>query len=58
MQRSTSRANPKFKELEQQIKYGINNEAKFKYKTSFYIALGAAAVGIVAFLVMKNKKSN
>lgn len=56
MQRSTSRANPKFKELEQQIKYGINNVAKFRYKTSFYIALGAAAVGIVAFLVMKNKK--
>ena len=27
-----------------------------KYQTAFFIALGTAAVGIFAFIVMKNKK--
>ena len=58
MQRSTSRDNPKFKEMEQIIKYGLNNASKLNQKSTIYIALGAAAIGIIAFFVMKNKKSN
>jgi hypothetical protein len=40
------------------FKKRLNPRQKSKYQTAIYVALGAAAVGIVAFLVMKNKKSN
>ena len=39
-----------------EFKKRINPSKKSKYQTALYVTLGAAAIGIVAFIVMKNKK--
>jgi hypothetical protein len=31
-------------------------EKKFSYHTALYVTLGAAAIGVIAFIVLKNKK--
>lgn len=42
----------KMKDLEKRI----NRHKKFQYKKALYVAIGAAAVGIITFIVLKNKK--
>ena len=34
----------------------MNPRKKFKYQKAIYVTLGAAALGIIAFIVLKNKK--
>jgi hypothetical protein len=38
------------------FKKRLNPRQKSKYQTAIYVALGAAAVGIITFFVLKNKK--
>jgi hypothetical protein len=33
-----------------------NAEKKLNYSSAFYMTLGAAAIGVVAFIFLKNKK--
>jgi hypothetical protein len=47
------------KVAESQLKKKTNNRKsanKFNHQTAIYVTLGAAAIALVAFIILKNKK--